>query len=246
MNTAHHFRSHVTLSVALMAATCLFLLDATTAYSQKSGSSSKSSRNNAANVTMLDQQAEQAHQDFLETSADLAREYEDLGELEKAKGILQQMLKLAPDLKQVKDKIDSLEEARIAGNEAILEVDASQSWIPANVGVTKGNTIRFESNGEFRMLVNQTVGPDGVASKDVKTDLAAGVPLGALMGLIVDAKGKSSDPFSIGKSGEMKSPQNGQLFVRVNVPPQSKCIGKIKLRVTGDIIVPKSETSNRR
>ncbi|WP_339746517.1 hypothetical protein [uncultured Rubinisphaera sp.] len=246
MKTTQYFHCPVSMSVALLVATTVLMLDTTPAFSQKSGSSSKSNRNNAANVTILDQQAEQAHKAFLETSADLAREYEDLGELEKAKGILEQMLKLAPDLKQVKDKIDSLEEARIAGNEAILEVDASQSWMPANVAVVKGNTIRFESNGEFRMLVNQTVGPDGVASKDVKTDLATGVPLGALMGLIVDAKGKSSDPFSIGKTGEMKAPQDGQLFVRVNVPPQSKCIGKIKLRITGDIVVPKSETSSRR
>ncbi len=245
MKTTQYSRRPVSMSVAIFA-TASLLLGGTSAYSQKSSSSSKSSRNNAANVTVLDQQAEQAHKAFLETSADLAREYEDLGELEKAKGILEQMLKLSPDLKQVKDKIDSLEEARIAGNEALLEVDASKSWVPANVGMTKGNTIRFESQGEYRMLVNQTVGPDGVASKDVKTDLASGVPLGALMGLIVDAKGKSSDPFSIGKTGEMKAPQDGQLFVRVNVPPKSKCIGKIKLRVTGDIVVPKSETSNRR
>lgn len=206
----------------------------------------RNSRNRGPNVTDLDRQAKMAQEDFLNSSAELASQYEEIGELEKAQEILKKMLKLNPDAKQIQDKIDDLDEVRIAANEMLLQVDGGDGWKSANVGVKEGNVIRFESDGEVRIILNQTVGPDGVESENVKTDLAKGVPLGALMGLIVDGKGESGEPFAIGRKTEMDAPKDGQLFLRINAPPGAKCLGKVKVRITGDIVIPETESSSRR
>jgi len=187
------------------------------------------------NLTTLDKKAEDAQEVFMRTSAELAREYEDLGELERAQTVLRTMLKLNPKAKQIEDKIKELDEIRLAQNEAAIEVDPTRGWVSAKVGVQKGNTIRFLAEGECRVTISQMVNPDGFASDDVKTDLVAGVPLGALMGLIVDQKGKSGKPFPIGQQTETKADTTGQLFLRVNLPPQTRATGKYRVQVTGDI-----------
>ena len=208
-------------------------------------STAKRDKDKAANVTAVDVRAQAAQDEFLRTAAELARDYEDLEEFEKAQDVLKTMLKLVPDSSQIQEKIDALEQTRISGNEMVVEVDASKGWTPTNVSVQKGKVIKFASTGEFRIVFNQTIGPQGISGEDVKTDLIANAPLGGVIGLIVDEKGKSSEPFTIGEGAEFKADSGGQVFVRVNVPPQSKCIGKLKVTITGDIVVPET-ASNRR
>ncbi len=241
MFSVQNLRLPFPTAVSCLAALLMVSAMPTTGWAQKSSSRG----NRAPNVNLLDQKAAAAQEQFLNSQAELAREYEEIGEIEKAQSVLRTMLKLSPDLTQIRDKIEALEESRIAGNEVTMEIDPSRGWMPTNVAVQKDKIIRFESTGEFRMLINQTVTPSGFQTEDVKTDLAAGVPLGALMGLIVDGKGKSGDPFAVGQKSEVKASQEGQLFVRVNVPPGSKCTGKIRLQITGDIITRGNASSGR-
>lgn len=203
------------------------------------------SRGGQPNLTTLDRKAEDAQDAFMRTSAELAREYEDLGELERAQAVLRTMLKLNPSAKQIEDKIKELDEIRLSQNEAAIEVDPTRGWVSAKVGVEKGNKIRFLAEGECRVTISQMVSPDGVPSGDVKTELVSGVPLGALMGLIVDQKGKSGKPFAIGQKTEATADTTGQLFLRVNLPPQTKATGKFKVQVTGDIATADSRIGGR-
>lgn len=187
------------------------------------------------NTVELEKQIADAETAFMNTAADVALQYEEAGDLEKAQEILEKILRLQPDLSKVQAKIKELEEERLSKNEALLEIDPSKGWVSAGVGVKKGSKIRFESEGESRIIISQRVGSEGFPSGDVKQDLVAGVPLGALMGVVVTRKGKTSEPFLIGKKSEIEISQEGQLLVRVNVPPGSKCTGKIRLRITGEI-----------
>ncbi|MCA8984794.1 MAG: hypothetical protein R3C12_25550 [Planctomycetaceae bacterium] len=205
------------------------------AWGQKSTGLGSKPGGRGGNVVTVDKKAEEARESFLRTSAELAREYEDLGELEKAQEVLRSMLKLAPGTKPIEEKIKQLDEVRLAQNEADTEVDASRGWVAARVAVEKGKVIRFQAEGDCRVTFSQLVNPEGVAAGDVKTEMALGVPFGALMGMIVDDKGKPGQPFHIGQKNELNADATGQLFLRVNLPPQAKATGKYRVRITGDI-----------
>ncbi len=225
-----------------------FALTLETVYAQKKSSSSR-----GTNTIVLEKKVEEAEASFMKTAADVARDYEEMGELEKAQDVLKKILSLQPGLKKVRDKIKELEEARLATNEVTLDIDPGKGWIVTGVAVKKGNKIRFLSDGECRILISQRIGTDGFPSGDVKQDLAVGVPLGALMGVIVNgtAKGKGKGktrpgtPFLIGKKSEIAASQDGQLLVRMNVPPGSKCTGRIRLKISGDILTPKSSSGGK-
>ncbi len=190
----------------------------------------------------LEKKVEEAETTFMKTAAEVARDYEEMGELEKAQDVLRKILLLQPNLKKVRDKIKELEEQRLGKNEVLLEIDPGKGWVVTGVAVRKGKTIRFLSDGECKIIISQRVDSEGFPTNDVKQDLAVGVPLGALMGVIVGdkgkAKGKSSTPFLIGKKSEISASQDGQVLVRMNVPPGSKCTGRIRLKIAGDILIP--------
>jgi len=196
------------------------------------------------NVQMLDKKADEAQQSFMRVAADLAKEYEDLGELTKAQDVLKKMLKLAPDLKQIEAKIKDLEEQRIAQNESFIDVDPSRGWVPTRVGVEKGNLIRFQAEGDCRINLAVAVNPDGISANDPKVEMVSDIPLGALMGMIVDARGKAGKPFAIGSQSEINADATGLLLLRANVPPQAKVNGKYRVQITGDILA-ESSTSSR-
>ncbi len=226
----------------------LLMLIPDAALAQKNSSSSR-----GTNTVALEKKVADAETSFMKTAADVARDYEDLGELEKAQEVLRKILSLQPGLEKVRDKIKELEDIRLGKNEILLDIDPGKGWVVTGVGVKKGNKIRFLSDGECRILISQRIDTEGFPSDDVKQDLVAGVPLGALMGVIVNGnvkekrkeKNKPGTPFLIGKKSEIAASQDGQLLVRMNVPPGSKCTGRIRLKISGDILIPSKGSSGK-
>lgn len=137
----------------------------------------------------------------------------------------------------MEEKIKSLHEQRMSQNESGVEVDPNRGWVPTRVAVEKGKTVRFVATGDCRLTVIQAVSPAGVPTEDVKTDMVSGVPLGGLMGMIVDKGGKLGKPFSIGEQLETTADTSGVLFLRVNIPPQTKATGRFRVQITGDIMM---------
>lgn len=211
----------------------------TRAEAQVSKSKSRYSRSKSAktststkNTKELDVRAEQIQESFVKETADLARSYEDAGDLEKSKVLLETILKLNPKVPGVGAKLRELDEQILTANEVDLEVDTSSGWGDPRGRVAKGKPFKIQAQGTYRLVASLTVGPDGFPSKDAINDMAAGVPCGALMGLIV-AKKKPGRPFTIGSGQTITPKEDGLLFMRVNVPPGSKCSGRIKVRLSG-------------
>jgi len=65
-------------------------------------------------------------------------------------------------------------------------------------------------------------------------DHIANAPLGCLLGVIV-SDGKPGKPFPVKAELEYTPKESGQLFLKVNVPDGSRCIGKLKVRFSGYI-----------
>ena len=122
--------------------------------------------------------------------------------------------------------------------------DRLRGWISSGLVVEKGKEVRLEAAGTYKLIVNDELGPDGYRSEDGKgEDFVDGVPTGALVGVIVPVGGASNrpnrgkdgpQPFMIGSSHQLTPRESGLLVLRVNSPSNAKCVGRLKVRVSGN------------
>lgn len=189
-------------------------------------------------VKVLDARAQKAQEAFIRESVDLARSYEDAGQLPKAKELLENVAKLNDKLPGLQDKIRELGEAILSSNEVDFKLDTSrQGWGDPRALVFKSRTFRIQAQGNYEFVTSLTIDAEGFPHGDALRDMAKGVPCGALMGLIV-ADGKPGKPFLIGSSSEQTPKEDGVLFLRVNAPPGHRCTGELQIRISGYARVP--------
>ncbi len=205
----------------------------------KTGTTKKST----AESKELDARAEKNLENFLNDTAKLAEDFEKAGKFEEAQEQMRTILRLKPDLPGIKERMEKLNESLFDSNEHDLEQDVKEGWA-MRVVVSKGKPVRVESTGEYTLAFNMKVDAGGLSTKDPGTDMAAGVRCGALMGMVYaipdpsKPQGKNDKPgdaFEIGTSKEFTPKEDGVLLLRVNLPPGHKCIGKLKVRISGHI-----------
>jgi hypothetical protein len=185
-------------------------------------------KKSAAATRSLDATAQKLETEFLKGVADLATSYEEAGDKDKAKAMLQAILKLRPDAETVKEKLKELEESVFTDQQEVLDLDMSKGWVSTGMVVEKGKKLRLESAGSYKLIVNDSLGP-------------AGYPMGALIGMVIPpgtvashTKGKGPQPFMVGDKKELGPQVSGLLVLRVNTPPGAKCVGRLKVRLSGN------------
>ena len=91
------------------------------------------------------------------------------------------------------------------------------------------------------MILTTELGPAGAVGGP-GDDFVTSVPLGAVMGVIAPPgsagqPGSQGDrparPFPVGESYEKPADRDGVLYLKVNVPPGTKCIGKLTAKISG-------------
>lgn len=194
-------------------------------------------RNKPVPTRALDAKASQLVEGFVKESLGLAMEYEQAGEPEKAKQMLETVLTFHPDAEAIKQKIKEIDEKLLSSNEVKVEIEPGRGWGSPVAQVRKGGQVRIQSNGTYRMVVTATLGPEGLPTGDpLKGDsLAEGVTCGALMGVVI-GKDKPGKPFTIGAGREYTAERDGLLFLRLNTPPGSKCTGKVTATLSGELV----------
>lgn len=198
----------------------------------------KPPRGTVGGLKQLDVKANDLIDGFVRDSADLAVGYEQAGELDKAKQILKAVLALRPDTPGVEQKIKQIDEEMLSSNAVKVTVEVNKGWGTPVAQVTKEKPFRIQSEGTYKFIANATVGPDGFPSADpIKGDMAVEIPCGALMGVII-SKGKPGKPFLIGSEREYQPKEDGILFLAVNLPPGSKCTGRLEVQLSGGILRP--------
>ncbi len=196
-------------------------------------------------IKSLDTKAQTLETEFLKGLTDLATSYEEAGDKDKAKAMLQAILKVRPDADLVKEKIKQIDESVFLDRQLVIDLDTARGWISTGIVVEKGKEVRMEAAGTYKLIVNDELGPEGYRSADGKgEDFVDGVPTGALVGVIVPVGGASPrpqrgkdgpQPFMVGSSHQLTPRESGLLVMRVNSPANAKCVGRLKLRISGNI-----------
>lgn len=193
---------------------------------------------NPPELKRLETRMEEVRESFLRDTNQLIKQFEDIGQYERAKVLIDALTKLDPQNEQVKTRLAEINDRILDADEFEVNLALGRVWQPVGT-VGKGRPLRIRVTGEYKIVANLEAGPDGAPSDDPAEDLIPHVPFGAVMGVIADADAaKRSDdrrprPFTVGGSYEKPAERDGVLFLKVNVPPGAKCTGRLTALVSG-------------
>ena len=106
-------------------------------------------------------------------------------------------------------------------------------WLPVG-NVMEGKAFRMKASGEYKITLTTTVGVEGMQTDEKAKNFVSTAPIGSLMAAIV-TDGKPGRPFPVKAEMEHTPKKGGQLFLKLNVPEGTRCIGKIKVGFSGYI-----------
>lgn len=193
--------------------------------------------NRNSELRTIDQKAMKVQDEFVKGAVDLARDYEKAGDLERSIQLLEAVLKVQPNLELVSQKVDALKDQVLSANNYKIDIDADGSWGKPVGYVRQGKPLRIRVTGSYRFTANLTVGPQGFPEGDVQTEMLKEIPCGAVAALVA-AKDRPGEPFLVGADRDVTPKESGFLYLKVNVPPGSKCTGKLNVQLSGYVLAP--------
>jgi hypothetical protein len=199
---------------------------------KKSGKAGKSRPQ--ANTKNLDIKADQLASSFTRDAEELAGQYAEAGHLDKARAILESALAVNPQSANIQKKLEQVKEGIMNANDYEVDVNPARGWEPSGAMVVENRPLRIRAEGTYRFDSGGSLTAAGFPVSEPATDMAWGIPCGALMGVIVDGA-KSGRPFLIGESLDFTPKEAGMLMLRVNAPKANKNSGKIKVSISGFI-----------
>jgi hypothetical protein len=220
---------------ALLAASLTVPLAAT---ASQPGTKARQRPANPPELKRLEAKAEEVRESFLRDTTNLIKSFEDVGQYDRAKLLLEALQKLDPQNDVVKTKLTDLSDRILDASEFEVNLELGKSWQPIGA-VEKGKPLRIRVSGDYKLVANIEASPDGAPSANPAEDLIPHVPFGAVMGVVADADAtnRSSDkqprPFTVGSQYEKPADRDGVLFLKVNVPPGAKCTGRLTALVSG-------------
>jgi len=199
----------------------------------------------------IDSKATKVDELFIRNAFEMANEYEEAGDVARAVEYLHAMSLVKPGISQIEGKLEQLRAKVLAANVFSFEHEPSPGWGDPVAFVKAGKPFRVDVKGEYRLLINATVGGDGFPENEDQsklkelTQLIENAPLGKLVGVIVEKpnqprkKGaKRILPFEIGSGRDIKPKQTGFLFLKVNLPQQSTTSGALQVQLSGYVLAP--------
>ncbi len=196
-------------------------------------SRSRKDKEDTPTAAELESRLKKAEETLISEYKDVAVQYYNQGDKEKSMQMLRRLKELNPRLEGLGDQIKQINEELMDENANEFDLDTKKPWEPVG-DVLEDKPFRIQSAGEFKITINATVNVDGLEPDKESKDYLPGAPLGRLLGVIV-TDGKPGKPFPIGSQLEYTPKKGGTLYLKVNVPNDTRCFGRIKVKVSGYI-----------
>ena len=192
-----------------------------------------------AEIKRLDTQLNDAYGVFMNQTVDLSTSYENLGQFDRAKVIVEALAKLDPENEAMKTKIADLEKRMLEAGVFEVNLVPGEGW-QAIGAVANGDVVRVQITGEYRFQTVGSTTADGITGDSPETDFMRGIPLGAVMGVIApasqaggDKKDEKPRPFVVGSNYDKRADKDGVLYLKANLPIGTKCTGRLEAKITG-------------
>lgn len=99
---------------------------------------------------------------FVRDAEKLAKDYEASGKSEQARAVYLEILKIVPNYKPAKDKLEQYQEKEATADKKSVDIFASKGWQETGIHTIAGKPISITATGTWTCKVNQEVGPEGL------------------------------------------------------------------------------------
>jgi len=245
----HHRFSTISAALAF-ALSAVVLVSVSTVLAQSSKNKPKPSKPvSSSEVKQIDMRLQKLQDTFENESKAIIDGYERSGQYDRAKFLLEVLLKLDPKNEDFKKKIAELDDHVLKSSEVDFKFETNSDWTPVG-NVQKDKLIRVEASGEYKLILTASnLSADGFPTENVMRELVGRVPTGALMGMVVTEENQTGkqppEPFPIKTKHEFTPKKDGVLFLKVNAPPGSKCVGDFKIKLSGVLRSTKGEKGEK-
>lgn len=199
-------------------------------------------------LSKIDSRATKIDEQFIRNAIGIAGEYEKAGDVARAVDYMHAMSLLKPGMPAIEGKLKQLRDQVLAANNFDFSLEPTTTWGKPVAFVREGKPFKVAAQGEYRLLLNSTVGPEGFPEDDTQSELIEDAALGKLVGVIVEvpskpdrkkkAKEKEPEPFEIGAEKIIRPKHSGYLYLKVNLPAQSNPSGSIQVQLSGYVLAP--------
>jgi hypothetical protein len=172
---------------------------------------------------------------FVRDAEKVAAEYERQNKHEQARAVYHEILRLFPNYKKARDKLDEYEKKEATADKKTVEVTATKGWQDTGINAIAGKMLTFTATGSWTVKVSQQVGADGLAPpKDMGS-----FPLGSLVGVVIPPKNPKDketpkpQPFLIGASRQITPPVAGELMLRMFDSEADDNNGRLRVEIQG-------------
>ena len=234
------FSSRLTARAGLLIA--IVLLSGSTTFGQVRPTAARNKE-----LSKLDAKASKVDDVFLRNAFEMAAEYEKAGDIARAVDYLHAMSLVKPGLPKIEGKLSQLRKQVLAANDFNFKFTPTANWGQPVGFVKSGKPFQVAVEGGYKLSINTTVGPDGLAEDDEKMGLIKDTPIGKIVGVIIenpnqkDRKKNRLKPFEIGTGRIVNPNQTGFLFLKANLPPESKTGGALQVRLSGYVLAPNGQ-----
>lgn len=168
------------------------------------------------------------HLEFVKKAEKLALEYERKKELDKAKAVYGEILKLVPQYASAKQRLDLIRQKEANAKVKQVRVLANKDWQDSGVDILVGKPVTIRAAGTWTFNLKVELGPEGIKiPKELRK-----YNLGCLVGAINSGSGKP-EPFVVGRETSFVAKKSGRLYFRMyDVRPDDNS-GNLKIEVRG-------------
>jgi len=169
------------------------------------------------------------HQKFVNDAEKLAGEYEKGRDLDRAKSVYEEILKLVPQYESARAKLEAIKSKEASAERALFTVKANLGWQDTGIKVIEGKPIAIRAAGTWTYTLEADLNAEGMSIPEELKDFN----LGCLIGAVDTGNREDFKPFVIGAEKSFVAEKPGKLYVRMyDIEPKDND-GFLKLEFMG-------------
>lgn len=158
-----------------------------------------------------DQRLLALHRTFITQAERLALEYERDQDIDKAKTVYQEILKLVPQYEPAQVKLEAIRQLEANAGRKTFEVKADRPWQDTGVTVIAGKPITIRAAGSWTFTFTAELTAEGITIPEELKEYN----LGSLVGYIDTGNPETSQPFVLGPEKAWIPEHSGRLYVQM-------------------------------
>jgi hypothetical protein len=171
----------------------------------------------------------QVYEQFVVNAEKLAADYVKNDQLDKARGVYEEIVRLVPSYEKGKKGLEDIKLRQATFMRANVSIYANKGWQDTGIVVAEGKPYQVYATGKWNFRLSHDLGADGMEVPKEMRDFNPG----SLVGKIDDGDPKGGKPFFVGASYSDTPKKTGKLLLCMYDADPTDNVGEMKVVITG-------------